>query len=495
MTIKAKLLKAAKVGDNDLTITVTGPDGAPVKDAAITIAVAMTTMDMGTAHPKVTNNGDGTYSANVSFTMAGSWRATVTVEAQGQSRAVQHFDFKAQSGGDVDMQGMHGMTGMEGRLGSWGMQREASGTSWIPDSSPMYMKMLPKAGGFDLSLMGFMTFDENRSGGTRGDSRFFSNSMIMLMGSRKYGEGTLGFSFMGSLDPVFNGEFGYPDLFQTGETAHGQKLTDYQHPHDLLDEVTVSYSHPVGKGINAFVYGGPVGEPALGGPTFMHRPSGVEIPEAPISHHWFDSTHISWGVATVGVNSEKWQIEASAFNGHEPNENRYAPDKIRLDSASTRVTFNPSKNLSLNASYGFLRSPESTDPGVDQHRLTAAAIWNQPLASGNNLAVTGAFGRNIIQGHNSDAFLAEATLTTGPNSLFARWEHVEKDELVGVPAGNYMVNKFLLGGVRDIASRDGFDVGLGAYAGFYIFPSSLEPSYGKSPVTLGVFLRIRPGKM
>ncbi|HWA83387.1 MAG TPA: FixH family protein [Fimbriimonadaceae bacterium] len=493
LKVEAKLDKPAKVGDNFLAIHIVDENGAPIDGATIKIDVAMTSMDMGASHPRATGLGGGNYRATLAFSMAGLWRATITASAPNEKPATVRLDWQAKGG-----QGMAGMDmgqAMAGRLGPWPMQRESSGTSWIPESSPMYMKMLPKAGAFDLSLMGFLTFNESDAGGKRGDSRFYSNSMIMLMGSERAGGGTFGFSLMGSLDPVFNGEYGYPDLFQTGETAHGNRLTDYQHPHDLLDEVTVSYRHAVGKSLHSFVYGGPVGEPALGGPTFMHRPSGMDIPEAPISHHWFDSTHISWGVATLGIGGESWQVEASAFNGHEPNENRYAPDPIRLDSSSMRLSVNPSRNLSLNASYGYLKSPESTEPGIDQHRLTAAAIWNQPLAHGDNLAFTAAFGRNIIAGKNSDAFLAEATWQVGKNSIFGRWEHVQKDELVGVPVGNYMINKFIVGGIRNLESWKGFDVGLGGYVGFYVFPDVLDTAYGRNPVTVGVFLRIRPGKM
>lgn len=384
---------------------------------------------------------------------------------------------------------------MSGRLGPWGMQREGSGTSWLPDSSPMFMKSLPKSGRYSLDAMGFMTMNVGESGGKRGDSRFYLNSMLMLMARRETGGGVLGLSLMTSLDVLFNGEFGYPDLFQTGETAYGQKLTDYQHPHDLLTEVTASYSRPIGRGTNLFVYGGPVGEPALGGPTFMHRPSGMEIPEAPISHHWFDSTHIAWGVLTIGANSKRWQAEVSAFNGKEPDENRYAPDNIRLDSASARLTFNPDKEWSFNVSYGYLKSPESTEPGVDQHRVTAAALWSHALGPTSNLSVTAAFGRNIIGDHNSDALLVEGTVLHSKDSVFARWEHVMKDELVGVPEGSYMVNKFLFGGVHNLGSFDGLDLGLGAYAGVYSYPDSLKPFYGANPFTIGAFVRIRPSRM
>lgn len=478
-----------KVGENDLVIKISDTSGAIISDVNVELEVAMTNMDMGRSHPKITKNPDGTYSATVLFSMAGPWRVTVRATIEGKA-VEKSFDFQP---GSTDAEGSG--SSMEGRFGPWMMNREASGTSWIPDSSPMFMKMLPKAGAYDLSAMGFVTFNFSDAGGPRGGSRFYSNSMLMLMGSRRTGGGTLGFSVMASADPIFNGRYGYPNLFQTGETAYGQPLVDFQHPHDLLAEVAVSYSHPISKDHNAFLYAAPVGEPALGGPTFMHRPSGMEIPEAPISHHWFDSTHISWGVVTAGVNSKTWQVEASLFNGHEPDENRYSPDPLSLNSASARVSFNPNRQLSLNASYGYLNSPESTEPGVDQHRLTAAALWSQPLGERDNLSLALAFGRNLHEGHKSDALIAEGTLLRGKDSFFGRWENVDKDELVGVPEGSYKINKFLLGGVKHLGSKDGYDMGLGAYVGLYAFPESLKSAYGSSPVTLGVFLRIRPGRM
>lgn len=492
----AKLSSAPKVGENDFELTLKDVNGAAILGAKVTLSVAMTNMDMGTSHPAVSEKGEGLYTSKVNFSMAGPWRVTAKIEIDGQKAVTKAFDFKPKAAMD-DMDGMGGMEmgSMKGRFGPWSMSREGSGTSWIPDSSPMFMKMLPKNGRYDVSLMGFFSLNYSDAGGKRGDERFYSNSMPMLMASRETGGGTLGYSLMFSLDPVFNGQYGYPDLFQTGETAHGNKLVDYQHPHDLLAEVAASYSHPIGGGLNAFIYGGPVGEPALGGPTFMHRPSGMEIPEAPISHHWFDSTHISFGVVTAGVSSDKWQLEASAFNGHEPDEDRYKPDPIQLNSASARLTFNPTKNLSLNTSYGYLNSPESTEPGVDQHRITAAGIWSLPQKGGDNLSLSALYGRNLRLGEHSDAVVLEATYLKGANSFFARWENVDKDELIGVPAGSYKVNKFLFGAVHNLANKGGYEIGLGVYAGLYSYPDSLNAYYGRNPVTLGIFLRIRAGRM
>ncbi len=489
-------LDAPKVGENALILAVSDPAGKPVAGARVLLSIGMTSMDMGTARPAVKDNGDGTYAATVVFSMAGPWRVEACVEVPGFAPVVKSFDYTPAPGGDgtAGMAGMD-MGAMKGRLGPWSMTKEGSGTSWLPESSPMFMKTLPKVGRYDVGLMGFFTLNYSDAGGRRGDGRSYSNSMPMLMARRETGGGTIGANLMLSFDPVFNGEYGYPNLFQTGETAYGRKLVDYQHPHDLVSELTLSYSRPLGGGVNGFLYGGPVGEPALGGPTFAHRPSGMDVPEAPISHHWFDSTHISWGVVTAGVNTDRLQIEGSVFNGHEPDENRYAPDPIALNSASGRVTYNPTRNLSFNASYGYLNSPEASEPGVDQHRLTAAAIWSLPLKGGDNLSLTAGFGRNARSGGTSDARILEGTLYRGRDSIFARYESVDKDELVGVPEGSYAVGKLLLGGIRNLTSRGGFDVGLGGYAGLYAFPSALDPYYGRSPVTLGLFLRIRPSRM
>ena len=485
LQIHSELTTPAHVGANSLKISLSDDSGHPIDNAKITVSLAMSAMDMGTSHPVVNFLGKGVYSCQLQFSMGGLWRASIKAEIPGRPATVKSFDFNPTSEG--------AMSPMQGALGAWPMSKEGSGTSWLPESSPMFMKMLPKVGRYDLDLMGSFSLNYSDSGGTRGDHRFYSNSMPMLMARRETGGGILGFSLMVSLDPLFNGEWGYPDLLQTGETAHGTQLVDWQHPHDLLSGLTMSYSHPVGKDINAFLFGGPVGEPCLGGPTFMHRPSGEEIPEAPITHHWFDSTHISWGVLTAGVNNDKWQLEASAFNGHEPNENRYLPDPIRLDSAASRLTFNPNRDLSFNVSYGYLRSPESTAPGVGQHRLTAAALWNLPLGR-NNLATSVLFGENTISGAGYPAYVLETTYLTGPTSVFARWENVDKDELIGLPVGTYNVNKFLLGVVQNFVRSGGFELGVGGYAGVYAFPQSVETYYGR-PLTLGVFLRLRPQRM
>jgi hypothetical protein len=125
-------------------------------------------------------------------------------------------------------------------------------------------------------------------GGPRGGTKFYSQSMAMVMWLHDLGGGAkLTGQAMLSLEPAMRHD-GYPLLFATGEEAYGRPLVDRQHPHDLFMELSARLDVPVAPGLKAFVYGGPVGEPALGPSAFMHRASAQYNPEAPITHHWFD---------------------------------------------------------------------------------------------------------------------------------------------------------------------------------------------------------------
>jgi hypothetical protein len=471
----------------------------PVDKLTVTASLVMPAMTgMMLDKPTVKQGAKpGHYAVTATFPHAGDYH----MDLQLDKSTVASFSL-AIGGASGDMSGMQDMSGMagmqmKGTLGDWSMAREGSGTSWQPDSSPMFMKTLPKAGRYDLGVMGIIQSGYVDSGGKRGQQQGYANSMGMLMGRRETGGGTFGFDVMASLDPITNGKRGVPNLFQTGETLNGKPLVDRQHPHDLLAEAAISYSHPISRDVRAFVYGGPIGEPALGNVMFMHRASGMEIPEAPISHHWFDSTHIAYGVATLGLTlADKWKVEGSVFNGHEPDENRYNIDPIALNSASGRISYNPDRNWSFSAAFGYLKSPEALEPGVDQHRITASAAYSLPLAGGDNWSTSLLYGKLIVPGKkDSNAYVVESTLYHGRDSIFGRYERVDKDELVGVPDGSYPINKLLLGDVHNIASRSGFDLGIGAYVGLYSFPSALKPFYGSNPVTFGVFLRLRPSKM
>jgi hypothetical protein len=228
------------------------------------------------------------------------------------------------------------------------------------------------AGRWRLMAHGFVFGVYTRQGGARGGDEAFSTSMAALGAARDLGGGTLGFRAMASLEPL-NGRVGYRHLLQTGESADGiNHLIDRQHPHDLTMELAALYSRRLGQRASAFLYAGWPGEPALGPPAFMHRPSGAAIPTAPLAHHWMDATHISFGVLTVGGTWRALKLDASVLNGREPDGARWGFEAPRLDSYSARVTVNPMPSLSAQVSAAWLRAPERLHPDIDVTRYTAS---------------------------------------------------------------------------------------------------------------------------
>lgn len=385
---------------------------------------------------------------------------------------------------------------MQGMLGSYPMTREASGTSWQPEFTPHeglhWMK-----GEWMLMFHGFASGIYSHQGGRRGDDELFSANMFAFMASRSWGRGTLGFRGMLSLEPATIGKAGYPLLFQTGETADGRThLIDRQHPHDLLMELALSYNFKLTENSSLFIYGGMPGEPALGPATFMHRFSGTEIPEAPIAHHWLDSTHITYGVVTGGYVWKNLKFDASIFTGREPDQNRWNFDKPRFDSYSARLSYNPTPQWALQVSYGYLRSPEQLELEINTHRVTASASYHKTWKQ-NHWQTTLAWGLNRNRpGHASHAFLLESTLRlNNHHNLLGRFENVTKDELFleGDPleGRKFNVSKLSLGYLYDLPTWHHMKWGFGGMMGFHFLPSSLHPVYGDLPLSLLLFARVR----
>ncbi|HEU5048230.1 MAG TPA: hypothetical protein VFT64_10360 [Rickettsiales bacterium] len=397
--------------------------------------------------------------------------------------AMQHMDM----GGDS--MSMHGF------YGAYPMNRESSGTSWQPDSSPM-QGIQNMYGDWMTMVNGYADVIYDNQGGARGKDRSFSESMLMGMASHPLAGGTVGFRGMMSLDPLM-GKDGYPLLLQTGETGDGHTpLIDRQHPHDLFMELSTTYSHPVTENSSAFVYVGYPGEPALGPATFMHRFSGMDNPEAPIAHHWLDSTHITYGVVTAGYILNNWKFEGSAFNGREPDQFRWNFDEPCLNSYSGRLTYNPTANWSMQVSYGYIKSPEQLEPDVNQHRTTASATYNLPF-NDNNWQTTFAWGLDENSpGHSLHALLLESAVKLhDTHTFFGRGEWAQKDELFDetspLAGETFNVGKLSLGYVYDMPLAEHVKLGLGGLGSVYALPDSLTPYYGSNPASFMLFARVK----
>ena len=402
----------------------------------------------------------------------------------------------------VDQSGMampehEGHGAMTGAFGTYPMARESSGTAWQPDASE-HSGFMKSTGDWTLMGHGVLNLVYDHQSGRRGDNKLFAPGMLMGMARRPIGNGTLQLKAMVSPDPLM-GKSGYPLLLASGETADGEtRLIDRQHPHDFFMELSASLSQNIGPHSSVFLYGGLPGEPGFGPPAFMHREAIMDSPEAPISHHWLDSTHISFGVLTAGVVLDRVKLEVSRFNGREPDQHRWNIETGALDSTAIRLSWNPTDNLSLQGSWGHFEDAEQLEPGVDQKRWSASALYARDIAPDWKFAGTLAWGRKTIDHHGDalkdDAYVAEAALKHRQWTIFGRGEMTENRELLDAvehgPA--FKVGKVSLGAVRDFRIAEHLSFGVGGLFAVNFIPGGLEPLYGgKHPIGTMGFLRLK----
>jgi hypothetical protein len=392
----------------------------------------------------------------------------------------------------MNMPGMD-MAGMPSALGPYAMTRDASGTSWQPDASAHDGLHLMTSG---WSVMAHALFNGvyDSQSGPRGGDKAFVSGMAMVMASHSLpADNTLQLRAMLSPDP-FMGPSGYPLLLATGETADGKTpLVDRQHPHDLFMELSAALSHRLDGERSLFLYAGLPGEPAIGPPAFMHRLSAMDSPEAPITHHWLDSTHITYGVVTAGYVQGDWKIEASTFRGREPDQRRFDIETPKLDSEAVRLSWNPNANWSVQGSWAHLTSPEQLDPLTNEDRWTVSAIYTRIAGPDGWWSTTLAFGskRPSNDGRVLNGWLAESAYhPTDPWTVFARAEGVQNEELLASGAVE-TVGKVSLGAIHDWRLSRHLKAGIGALYALDFIPSILDAAYGDDPRGGMAFIRLK----
>ena len=381
------------------------------------------------------------------------------------------------------------MAQMPAALGPYPMNRESSGTSWQPDTSP-HQAIHIMAGDWTIMFHGMLNGVYDYQSGPRGDDKAFAAGMVMGMASRDVGErGRVQFRAMLSPDPLM-GKNGYPLLLATGETANGvSPLVDRQHPHDLFSELSVSYSYRFTDKASAFVYAGLPGEPAFGPPAFMHRLSIMDSPEAPISHHLVDSMHITEGVVAGGFVYGGFKLETSGYKGREPNQYRYDIETPKLDSVAVRVSYNPTARVAMQASWSRQVSPEQLNPEINERRYSVSGIYTVRIGTEGFWSTTAiwaqrrAFGGSEQHGPSLNAWVLESAVHPDPRwTVFGRAERIDNDELLAAPSGAaappYTVGKVELGVIRDFQLVDHLKFGIGAQAARNFVGRDLAAAYG-----------------
>lgn len=160
----------------------------------------------------------------------------------------------------------------------------------------------------------------------------------------------------------------------------------------------------------------------------MHRESARNNPQVPLSRHSMDSTHISAGVLRAGVSQGGVTVEASAFRGAEPDENRTNIERLRLDSWAARLRYDRGP-WHAQVSGGHLRQPEWYEP-FDQTRITASVAFSGDVRS-RPLSLTASWGGSReFNGYNgnADGYLLESDLRLAHTStVYGRAEVADKD--------------------------------------------------------------------
>jgi hypothetical protein len=409
-----------------------------------------------------------------------------------------------------------------------------SGTSLVPASSSLHALHF-STGSWLGMLHGDLRIGFNRQFGTLGAGKLESQNWLMVMAERETGPGTLTLRGMVSAEPLTAPHGGFRQLFQNGETYRGRPIFDAQHPHDLFMELSALYTLPLGERSAVQLYLAPVGEPALGPSAYMHRPSASENPSAPLGHHGQDSTHITHGVVTLGLQARQFKLEASAFHGREPDEHRAGIEFGRIDSWSARLWYAPSRDWAMQVSGGRMNDAETAHPG-DLVRVTASIHHNRTWDDGG-VATALVWGRDHEPGFaDLNNYLLESTLRfRTSNYAYTRLELADKGNLIPqryvpavirfktsdpaaealkgvfrhpghlpdggpIPSGyiaiptklTFRIGAFTFGYVRDVYDDGRMAVGLGADVTVHTRPGILDSRYGEHPIGTHFFVRLRP---
>ena len=379
-----------------------------------------------------------------------------------------------------------------------------SGTSWVPLSSAVHGAHT-MAGRWMLMLHGVAYGQYSRQEGRRGGWQFGSINWLMLSAAHPTAGGRVEFRAMGSAEPFTIGQVGYPLLLQTGETYQGVPLHDRQHPHDLAMELSMTVEQRLAGPLSASLYLAPVGEPAAGPVAFMHRPSAVGDPFAPLSHHWQDGQHVTFGVVTAGLFTPHVKLEGSLFNGREPDEVRTNFDYRgrRLDSWSGRLTLMPARDWALSGWYAYFESPEALFPEDWVKHVGASVLHSRSLGrdgAWSSAVIWGAKRHEPSRRHPitrlTHSVTAETSVEIGRrNTLFARAEYVQKDmEELFLPHEReqiHEVRSLAAGYVLDVVHARPATLGIGVRGAVNFIPGELAAFYGgPRPIGAAVFARL-----
>lgn len=369
---------------------------------------------------------------------------------------------------------------------------------------PLPMKDMPmRMAMVHGNMFGVRTFQE----GPRGRDAWASPNMLMgdigtSLGDYHY----LNLDLMLTAEKWTFPKRGYPLLLQIGEeNENGTPYIDAQHPHSSpIMGLTLSDTIAWKAELNHLkIFFSPRGSTTDGPIAFMHRPTGMINPDAPLGHHIAqDVSHITSTVIGASLKLGSHRFEASVYNGEEPS-----PEEVDLplgkpDSFSFRFIEEFSKYFVVMASFARVDSPEH-DVETTEYRYSASAYWQSPLSAHWSFYNTLIYG--LITDHDSVEYLhsfAEEFLFRGSYPrIWARLELLQRspDELTVLAASNQFdarwVTAATLGYSHKLFNWQNLEMNLGGSVTKDFIPSSFEAAYGDDPWSGRVFLQLTGMKM
>lgn len=357
-----------------------------------------------------------------------------------------------------------------------------------------------------IMVHGNSFFTQNWNSGPRGENAFSVPNMFMIdagssIGDRHY----LNLNIMATVERWSLPDNGYSLLLQTGEERKdGTPYIDAQHPHSSpIMGLTISDTITLNNGKDHLKFWfAPRGQSTDGPVAFMHRPTGMVNPDAPLGHHiGQDAGHITSTVIGGAIRLSDTTLEVSTFNGEEPK-----PSKTDLpigdpNSFAVRLTQQFTPHFYAMGSAAKIEEPHH---GLESHLWRYSTSLYNDITFNNGWMLHNTFIWGLINGYNHasslNSFGEEFWLLKDKHNIWGRIEVLERtpeelDITTSEQHSGQWITAATLGYTQKIAKWESLDVGLGGSLTKYFLPTEFESAYGGDPISGKVFLQISGMKM
>lgn len=351
---------------------------------------------------------------------------------------------------------------------------------------------------------------QNFAEGKRGRNRLSAPHMVMTDVGHSYGRHYLNVNLMLTFEKWTFPKDGYPELLQIGEVNEDDEpYIDGQHPHSSpIMGLTIGDTIHLGGGEDYIrMFFAPRGQATEGPIAFMHRPTGMVNPDAPLGHHiGQDVSHITSTVLGSSLSVGRTQIEVSLFNGQEPEPTKVDLPIDKLNSYGVRLAYEFSHDLMAMASAAEVRDPEPHDPTLEKIWRYSGSLYSRSSLEGERL-----FHNTVIYGHVNnydhvsvlrsvlDEFWLEQK--SSPHQYWGRIEFVERTaaelaiENISDPEDAKWVSALTLGYTFKIKVGHDFEAGVGGSLTKDVLSSEFRDAYGGDPWSGRIFLQLSGMRM